>query len=115
MYIDHNDIDQYPYYGTFYRGGVDEDLPLDEQVEENKVIFETKCDITESSHNNNSNFIYSSYTIYFPFDKECDDISVKNGDLFVGNMYGLQINGIVIGVFPTQLNGCTVYIKDNDI
>lgn len=115
MYIDHNKLQDFPYFGQFYRIGIDESKPLDEQVEERIVIFETECDITESSHSWSNNFIWAKYAIYFPYDKEPDTIKVQLGDLFEANVYGLTVNGKVVGVFPSQLGGITVYVQDTDV
>jgi len=115
MYIDHDKLQDYPYYGYFYRVGIDESLPLDQQKEEKIVIFETRCDITESSHSWSRNFIWAKYAIYFPFNKEKEDIKVRLGDLFESNIYGLKVNGKVVGVFPSQLGGVTIYVQDTDV
>ena len=115
MYIDRNKLEDYPYYGYFYRIAIDESLPLDQQKEEKIVVFETRCDITESSHSWSRNFIWAKYAIYFPFDKEKEDIKVRLGDLFESNIYGLKVNGKVVGVFPSQLGGVTIYVQDTDV
>lgn len=115
MYIDHNITQDYPYYGYFYTIEVDESKPLDERVEEKIVFFETACDITESSHSWSRNFIWAKYAVYFPYDKATDTIKVKMGDLFEADVHGLTVNGKVVGVFPSQLGGITVYIQDTDV
>lgn len=116
MYIDHNNsMSDYPYFCQFYRIGVDDSKPLDEQFEEKIIVFETECDITESSHSWSRNFIWAKYAVYFPYDKERDVIEVRLGDLFEADINGLIVNGKVVGVFPTQLNGVTVYVQDTDV
>lgn len=115
MYIDRNTLSDYPFWGIFYRVGVDDSLPLDEQIEREFTIFETECDVTESSHSWSNNFIWAKYAIYFPYDKDNDKIVVQLGDLFKCDVHGLMVNGKVVGVFPTQLGGCTVYIQDSDV
>lgn len=116
-YIDRQLLQDYPYNGKFYRiiDTNDSDLPLDEQVDEKILVFDTVCDITESSHSWSRNFIWAKYAIYFPYDREKDEIKVKLGDLFEGTVNGLFINGKVVGVFPSQLNGITVYVQDTDV
>lgn len=115
MYIEHDRLQNYPYFGQFYRIGIDDSLPLDEQIEERIIVFETECDITESSHSWSRNFIWAKYAVYFPFDKSEDDIEVRLGDLFEANIHGLVVNGKVVGVFPSQLGGVTVYVQDTDV
>lgn len=114
-YIEHNNMNDYPYMGTFYKNEIDTTKPLDEQTEVKVIIYETECDITESSHSWSRNFIWAKYAVYFPFDKEVDDIVVKLGDLFEAEMHGLYVNGKVVGVFPSQLGGVTCYIQDTDV
>lgn len=115
MYIDRNLLQNFPYIGTFYRVDVDESLPLDQQQETKIIIFKTECDITESSHSWSTNFIWAKYAIYFPFDTTNEEIKVKLGDLFEADLYGMMVNGKVIGVFPSQLGGVTVYVQDTDV
>lgn len=115
MYIDRDEIENYPYDGVFYRTEIDEDAPLDEREEKEVIVFETKCDITESSHSWSREFIWAKYAIYFPFDKEKDTIEVRLGDFFRANVHGLMVNGKVVGVFPSQLSGVTIYIQDLDV
>ena len=116
MYIDHDKLQQdYPFDGVFYEVFIDKSKPLNEQKAERRILFETKCDIQESSHSWSNNFIWAKYAIYFPFDKEKDTIKVTLGDLFEGNIYGLIVNGKVVGVFPSQLGGVTVYVQDTDV
>lgn len=115
MYIDHNRLQDYPFDGVFYTVGVDESKPLDQQQEEKIVIFETKCDISESSHSWSKDFIWAKYAIYFPFNTKTDKINIKLGDLFEANMYGLKVDGKVVGIFPSQMGGVAVYIQDMDV
>jgi hypothetical protein len=104
----------YPYYGYFYTIGIDENKPLDEREEEKIVVFETPCDIAESSHTWSNTFISAKYAVYFPYDKYNETIQVKNGYLFEADVNGLTVDGKVVGVFPSQLGGITVYIQDMD-
>lgn len=114
-YIDRNILEEYPHYAYFYRFRVDESKPLHEQKEQKVIVFETPCDITESSHSWSQNFIWAKYSIYFPFNSSSDEIEVQLGDLFESNLYGMDVNGKVVGVFPSQLGGVTVYVQDTDV
>lgn len=113
-YIDRNILEEYPYYAYFYRIEVDENKPLYEQTAEKVIIYETPCDITESSHSWARNFIWAKYAVYFPFDKESAQMDIRLGDMFEADLYGLNVNGKVVGVFPSQLGGVTVYVQDTD-
>lgn len=115
MYRDTNILNDYPFYGKFYEIFIDKTKPLNQQKAEKRVIFETKCDIQESSHSWSNNFIWAKYAIYFPFDVSSDIVKIKLGDYFEGDIYGLIVNGKVVGVFPSQLGGVTVYIQDTDV
>lgn len=114
-YIDHNNIQAYPYEGEFYRMTIDRTKPPSQQVEKKEVILTTACDIVEASHSVSSSFIAAKFVVYVPFDKDTQVINVKNGDMFVANVYGMIVNGKVVGVFPSQLNGITIYIQDLDV
>lgn len=113
MYIDRNEIAEYPFDGKFYYMAIDETKPPSEWVEEEIVVFETKCDIQESSKTKSSSngFISASYNVYFPFDK-IEGININKGLLFKGSMYNMEVKGEVIGIYPSQLGGCQVSIKD---
>ena len=63
MIIDRYTAVDYPYTGTFYRIDIDRTLPLEEQEESKMVVFETECDITESSHSWSRNFIWAKYAV----------------------------------------------------
>lgn len=105
---------EYPFEGYFYRREVNKSLPLNEREEREKVILRTKCDIHESERSTAEGFLVSYFKIYFPFDVK-EGIKIKRGDSFRGNMYGLVVNGEVIGIYPSQLGGCEVSLKDYDV
>lgn len=115
MYIDRDILQEFPHTARFYTMEIDESKPLDQQVEEKVVVFETSCDITESSHSWSTNFIWAKYAVYFPFDPEVDTLNIHIGLLFEADLYGMRVNGKVVGVFPSQLGGVTVYVQDQDI
>lgn len=95
---------KYPHSGVFYRVGVlDESLPLDEQTEGEVVVFETEFDLSEGTNLNTD-----SFKIYFPFDYANDSLIIDEGQLFKGDIWGATIKGRVIGIYPSQLGGCTV-------
>lgn len=112
MYID--DMEEYPFEGSFYTYGVDESKPLDEQVEEEVLVLKTQCDIQQAQKSDSGGIIISGFNVYFPFDKETG-IEIKRGMTFVGDMYGLEVNGKVVSVFPTQLSGCECFVQDLDV
>lgn len=106
MYIDYN-LEEYPFHATFYHIGVDESKPLDQQVEEKMISFETQCDVDDKNTGLNNDVI----TIYFPFDKEVESIEVKIGDTMEVETYGLIQRGRVLGAFPSQLGGVKVMCR----
>lgn len=111
MYIE--DIEEYPYTGQFIEVRIDTSLPLNEQKEESVVVLETECDIQEASKNESKGMMKASYNVYFPLErlKEC---TLRKGMYFRGSMYGITVNGKIIGLYPTQL-GVVVYLTDTDI
>lgn len=114
-YIERDILQEYPHYAYFYHMEIDESLPLDQQTESKVIHFETVCDITESSHSWSTTLIWAKYAVYFPFDRDVDEVKVKLGDMFEANLYGMKANGKVVGVFPSQLGGVTVYVQDTDV
>lgn len=123
MYTDRNALVEYAYDGTFYK---QENTPSDDgnlleggdAVE--TVILETKCDIQETNKLFNSGVVTMGYTIYFPNPTDKDDNEaipdgLKPGIRFRATMYNMAVDGMVIGVYPTQMHGCVAYIKGTDI
>lgn len=104
MYIDHHGTEEYPFYATFYRIGIDESKPLDEQVEEKIVLFESPCDISDQDTGLNNDKI----TIFMPFNAEEGNIEIRLGESVEIESYGLVQKGRVLGVFPSQLGGIKV-------
>ena len=107
-------IVEYPFVGEIYRTFIDDSKPLEEQVEEKVVVLKTKCDIQEASSYNRGNFINATYNIYMPFDTN-KTVNFKRGDLFEANAYGMVVNGEIIGIYPSQLGGISLFIKDIDV
>jgi hypothetical protein len=103
MYIDHNFTEEYPFTCVFYQLGIDDSKPLDQQVEEEIPVFNTVCDMTSGS-----SLSTDTFTLFFPFNSETETLKIKEGLLFKGNIYGMEQRGRVIGVYPSQLGGCTV-------
>ena len=103
MYIDQN-FEEYPFHATFYHLGIDESKPLDQQVEEEVVSFETMCDVDDKNTGLNNDMI----TLYLPFNTNDGEIKVFLGDTMEVNTYGLIQRGRVLGVRPSQLGGVKV-------
>lgn len=114
MITDRSLLEEYPFDGYFYESGVDETLPIEEQTDEERLVMYTECDIQESGKSQSFGNIKVSFNIYFPFDKN-EGINIKRGMIFRGNMYGMEVNGVVVGVCPTQMGGCACYISDLDV
>ena len=123
MYTDRNALAEYAYKGTFYK---DENTPSEDgdllgggDVVET-TILETECDIQETNKLFNSGVITMGYTIYFPTPTNDDGEEyipdgLKPGIRFKAEMYNMSVDGMVIGVYPTQMHGCVAYIKGTDI
>jgi len=102
-YIDRDELQDYPFQGTFYKSEIDKTKPLTEQVEEEVVIAEVFCDIQEESNFRSTVTSKAVYGVYVPFDSDEDIVPVQRGHMFRGYQYGLLVAGKVIGVFPSQL------------
>jgi hypothetical protein len=104
MYTDHYGTEEYPFIATFYRLGVDENKPLDQQKEEKIVSFQTRCDVDDNNTGLNNDLI----TLYIPFDADSEKIKVVIGETMEVETYGLVQKGRVLGVRPSQLGGVKV-------
>lgn len=102
-YIDRDELQDYPFVGTFYKSEIDRTKPLSQQVEEEVVIAEVVCDIQEESNFRATATAKAVYGVYVPFDSDTDIVPVQRGNMFRGFQYGLLVSGKVIGVFPSQL------------
>lgn len=103
MYTNHYGTIEYPHNGYFYYVGVDESKPLDQQIEEKIHLFDTNFDLAEGE-NLNAN----SFKLFFPFDYKKGTLTINEGNLFEGFVWGAKIKGRIIGIYPSQLGGCTV-------
>lgn len=105
MYTDHFGTIEYPYSGMFYRISIDDTKPLNQQKEEEKEIYSTVFDMTEGG-----TLSTDTFRIFFPFDFTSESLVIMEGNLFKGDIYGANIKGRVIGIYPSQLGGCTVLL-----
>lgn len=124
MYTDRNALKEYAYDGVFYKR--ESKLPedgnlLDEGDEVEIIILETICDIQETNKLFNSGVVTMGYTLYFPMPTKEDGgeefipEGLVPGIRFRSKMSGMDVDGMVIGVYPTQMHGCVAYIKGTDI
>lgn len=104
-YTSHYETEEYPFHGVFYRVGIDDSKPLDEQEDEKILIFETILDM-----GNGTSLSTETFRVYFPFDAERETLVIAEGNLFEGEIYGMTQRGRVIGIYPSQLGGCMVLL-----
>lgn len=100
-YIDRDELQDYPFQGTFYKAVKNPSSLLNPTVEE--VVAEVVCDIQKHSGVLVSNVAKAVYDVYVPFDSESDIVPVQRGMMFRGEQYGLLVSGRVTGVFPMQV------------
>lgn len=106
MYIDHNISEEYPFKGgVFYKVGIDDSKPLEEQVDEEMEIYTSDFDLSDGTSLNTNTF-----KVFIPFFKDTNSLVIKEGDLFKGNTYGMLQKGRIIGIYPSQLDGCTILL-----
>lgn len=105
MFTDHFGTIEYPNEGMFYRIGIDDSKPLVEQVEEEIEIFSTVFDMTEGG-----TLSTETFRIFFPFNSKSEELAISVGDLFKSSLYGSSLKGRVLGIYPSQLGGCTVLL-----
>lgn len=104
MYTDHYGTKEYPYHATFFYLVEDKTKPLDQQIDEKVVSFESPCDISDSETGLNNDKI----TIFLPFNEDEGKIEVELGELVEIESYGLVQKARVLGVFPSQLGGIKI-------
>lgn len=102
-YIDRDELQDFPFAGTFFRSTSDPTLPPSQQVETEVIVANVSCDVQEESNFRATASAKSVYGVYVPFDSDSGTIPVKAGDMFRGSTYGLNIYGKVIGVFASQI------------
>ena len=100
-YIDRDELQDYPFTGTFYRAVKDTSSLLAPVTEE--VVAEVVCDIQEDANFRATQTSKAVYGVYVPFDGDEDVVPVQRGMMFRGYQYGLLVAGKVIGVFPSQM------------
>lgn len=100
-YIDRDELQDYPFTGTFYRAVKDTSSLLAPVTEE--VVADVVCDIQEDANFRATQTSKAVYGVYVPFDGDEDVVPVQRGMMFRGYQYGLLVAGKVIGVFPSQL------------
>ena len=83
--------------------------PASEKIKEIEVLS-VNCDVTEASAYASTTVLGSKYVVSFDYQ---EDISIKRGDTFEADVYGLRVNGEVLAIFPTQL-GVKIYLSDID-
>lgn len=106
MVINRNEIQKYPHNGIFKR--------FDDITGDDIVVITTKCDIQRVTATDNNNNVQSVFKVFFPYDKKIG-ITIKAGDRFSGNMYGLEVNGTIMTPLPNQLSVCEVEFRDLDV
>lgn len=114
------EVSTFPYHGYFVKYEVDTSKPLDEQTEEEILVYETDCDIQERTNTAFSNLLGAFYRVYFPLELNPDatgsidkykDCGVRRGHIFRGTYYGTTIEGQVVLTRPSQLGAMSVVIK----
>lgn len=114
------DMSDFPYHGYFFKYEIDTDAPLDQQVEQEILVYETDCDIQKRAGLRQANLIAADYTIYFSLELNPEatgtidkykDCGVRRGMTFRGEFYGNTIEGTIEMVRPSQLGAMSVGIK----
>lgn len=103
---------RYPYHGVFYKESIDTSLPLTEREMGRTVVYETECDVQETSKAANPMLI-STWSVFFPFDAS-QSLPVLRGSYFSAEVCGQTVRGEVTNVVPSLLNGVVAYVKDYD-
>ena len=76
-----------------------------QQVDTEIKILETECDMSTGASLNTSTF-----SVYFHFDINTQKLDIQEGDLIRADIAGMEQRGRIIGIYPSQLGGCTVLL-----
>lgn len=108
---------EFPYHGGFYEQEIDENLPLDERVPTERLVFETDMDIQKRSGMRQNNALLAEYTAYFPLPvnpnatgsiDQYGPALIRRGQTIRAQAYGYTYEGIVEMIRFSQLGGCSV-------
>lgn len=50
-----------------------------------------------------------------PIDYKTQSVEIHKGDNFAGNINGLEVNGKIIAILPSQLDAVSFVVQDNDV
>ena len=103
--FDINELEEYPFYGEFYKDVFDQ---FGDGSYDREVILATVCDIQLKKASSSTTFTNATHVVYYPKDT---DIEIEDGLKFSSNMYGLGVSGLVVGIIPNPLGSVEVYIK----
>ena len=110
-YSDRFITQEFPYKGIFYKMEKDLSLPPSQQKLVRVAVLEVKCNMQEAHSSQVQGLTTASYKIYFPYEKSIP-FPLRRGMFFEGDLSGMPVTGEVIGVYPSQVGKCVVYIKD---
>lgn len=108
------DIQEYPFFGTFYEtvkdGPYDGDILNGAEKEYDEVLLDTPCDIERNVKKDNNGTITSEYTVYIPCEVG-SQTPVKFNCSFKSDDYAFPVQGNVVGMNYSQLGAMAVDIK----
>ena len=107
----------FPFVGEFYEVSVNDQLPPTQQTQTRTSVMIVECDIQEGGTRSSANLTKAGYAVFFPMDVLIDstEMKVKNGMWFEGTMYGNNVSGQVIAVYPSTLGSATAYIEEKRV
>ena len=120
-YIDrHFRSREYPYEGEFYTegrypSGSDGDLFADASGETVRTVLRRcRCDITETNGAFSAGASIASYDVYFGIGDD-EAIGLSRGSKFHGMMGDVSVDGIVISIGRSELDGVHCLVRCSDI
>lgn len=85
-----------------------------ETSDEETVLLETTCDIQQAAKLINSGTIMADFKVYFPCEQGAK-LPIRFNTKFRCDDYAIPIRGYVVGLEYSQLGGCSVDIKMNEV
>lgn len=91
------------------------DTDIDTDTASNEtILLETECDIQQAAKLINSGTIMADYKVFFPCDVGAK-LPIRFNTKFRCEDYAIPIQGYVVGLEYSQLGGCHVDIKMNEV
>lgn len=118
MYLDRDALSEFPFHGVFYdiykKDPEDGDMIDGDADEQETILLETVCDIQQAAKVYNGGVIMADFKVFFPCEVGAK-LPIQFNTKFKCEDYAIPIQGYVAGFEYSQLGGCHVDLKMNEV